>query len=100
MFILKNVINKIKEFFLNLFYWLKEELKDKRTFIIFLIVTIMLYFPVWGGYLLYFIFRWKWCLGIATFMLAFWFGPVTPFFPLAIAITLSIKKILKNRNKL
>ena len=100
MFILKDIIKKIKDLFLKLFYLLKEELKDKMTFMIFLIVAIILYFPVWGGYLLYFIFKWKWCLGIATFMLAFWAGPVTPFFPLAIAITLSVKKILKVKNKI
>ena len=32
---------------------------------------------------------------MATVVLTFWAGPFTPFFPLAIAITLFIKKIMK-----
>ena len=75
--------------------WLKEECKDWRTFAIFLIVLVIMYAPVWLGYLLYYIFNLKWCMVIATVVLTFWVGPFTPFFPLAIAITLFIKKIMK-----
>lgn len=92
---LTNIICKIKNFFINLFKWIKDECKDRRTLYVFIFVTIIIYFPVWGGYLIYFIFKWKWSLAIASFFLAFWAGPITPFFPLALAITLSIKKVLE-----
>ncbi len=84
--------NKKKTKILN---WIKEECRDWRTFVILICVIIILYIPVWGGYLLYFIFKWNWGLAMANFVVAFWLGPFTPFFPLAIAITLVIKKIMK-----
>lgn len=85
----------IKEKSYNVFNWIKEECKDWKTFLILLCVIIIMYVPVWGGYLMYFIFKWTWCLTMATVTLAFWAGPITPFFPIAIAITLSIKKIMR-----
>lgn len=85
----------VKEKSINIFTWLKEECKDWRTFFILICVIIVLYIPVWGGYLLYFLFKWNWCLTMANLFVAFWAGPFTPFFPLAIAITLSIKKIMR-----
>ena len=75
--------------------WLKRECKDWRTFAIFIIVLVIMYSPVWLGYLLYYIFNLKWCMVMATVVLTFWAGPLTPFFPLAIAVTLFIKKIMK-----
>ncbi len=79
--------------------WLKRECKDWKTFAIFLIVIIVMYLPVWGGYLLYYIFKWKIALTTASIVMTFWFGPFTPFFPLAITITLFIKRIMQiNKN--
>jgi len=69
-----------------------DEVKDVKTLILFIIVVIIAYSPVWVGYILYFIFKWKWCLIMATAYLAFWAGPFTPFFPLCIAATLFIKR--------
>lgn len=83
----------------NLFIWLKNECKDWRTFFVLICVIAIMYAPVWGGYLLYYIFRWNWCLVLASLTLTFWFGPFTPFFPLCIAITLSIKKLIQVKNK-
>lgn len=95
----KETHNKKEHKILN---WLKEECKDWRTFFIFILVLIIMYTPVWLGYLLYYIFNFKWCMVMATVVLTFWAGPFTPFFPIAIAITLFIKKIMrikKNKQK-
>lgn len=89
--------NKQKEH--KVLSWLKEECKDWRTFVIFIIVLVIMYAPVWLGYLLYYILGLKWCMVIATIALTFWAGPFTPFFPIAIAVTLFIKKIIKNKVK-
>lgn len=81
--------------------WIKNECKDWKTFLIFLIVVLIVYSPTWGGYLLYLIFKWKWCLAVATSTMIFWVGPFTPFIPLCIAITFGIKGIMekwKNEN--
>ena len=90
---------KVKEKTINLFKWLKEECKDWRTLVVLLCVIAVMYSPVWGGYLLYYIFKLNWCLILASVTLTFWFGPFTPFFPLCIAITLSIKKLIEVKNR-
>lgn len=51
--------------------------------------------PVWLGYILYFVFKSKWAMGVASAYLVFWAGPFTPYFPLCIAITLSLKKLIE-----
>jgi hypothetical protein len=79
----------------KLFEWLKEECKDWRTILIFFIVCVIMYIPTWGGYLVYFIFKPKVALTVASVYAAFWLGPFTPFIGIAIAITLVIKKIMK-----
>ena len=91
--------DEVKEKDHKLLNWLKEECKDWKTFAIFLIVIIIMYMPVWGGYLLYYIFKWKIALTTASVVMAFWLGPFTPFFPLAITITLFIKKIMQISKK-
>lgn len=91
----KSIKEKIEHFFKDI--W--RECKDKKTLCIFLIVVVVMYSPVWLCGLLYFIFKYKTFLVIATAYLAFWAGPATPFFPLCIAITLGIKKMLERREK-
>lgn len=54
-----------------------------------------MYAPVWLGYILYFVFKSKWAMGVASAYLVFWAGPFTPYFPLCIAITLSLKKLIE-----
>ena len=90
---------KIKEKIINFFKWIKEECKDYRTFLIFACVIIAVHTPIWGGVLCYTIFKWKWCLAMATTMSLFWLGPFTPFFPLCIAITFGIKRKKKKKSK-
>ena len=89
----------VKQKAINLWDWLKNECKDWKTLIVLICVIIIMYSPVWLGYLLYFIFKWNWCLVMASVIAAFWFGPLTPFFPLCIAITLSVKKVMQIKNR-
>ena len=89
----------LKQKFINFLKWIKKECKDWKTLIVLICVIIIMYMPVWLGYLLYFIFKWNWCLVVASVTAAFWFGPLTPFFPLCIALTLSIKKVMQIKNK-
>lgn len=76
---------------------IKEECGNKETIILFAVVVAVMYCPVWGGYLLYAVFRWRWCFTVASAYLVFWAGPFTPFFPCCIAITLCLKKLFKRR---
>ena len=88
---MKTIIEKFKKFLLSI--W--KELKDLKPLALFLIVVLVIYSPVWGGYLIYAIFRFPWSLTMATVCLAFWAGPFTPFFPICIAVTLAIKRGVK-----
>ena len=89
----------LKQKFINFLKLIKKECKDWKTLIVLICVIIIMYMPVWLGYLLYFIFKWNWCLVVASVTAAFWFGPLTPFFPLCIALTLSIKKVMQIKNR-
>ena len=86
-------MDKIK----NMFRWIWNECKDIHTLLIFICVIIVVYSPVWGGFLLHFLFKWKWCLAVSTACFTFWAGPFTPFFPICMGITLSIKKFMQRR---
>ncbi len=74
--------------------WLKTEFANKETFALFLVVLAVMYSPVWGGYLLYALFHWKWCFVMATGYLVFWAGPFTPFFPVCVAVTLGVRRLI------
>ena len=79
-------------------YWAKENIKDWRTAIIFIIVMAVMSSEVWVFYLLG-VISWgsefsKWCLGVASACWLFWLGPFTPFLPLCIIITAFIKGIV------
>ena len=77
--------------------YLKEKFMNRTTLLLFGFVVLVMYAPVWGGFLLYALFRWRWCFYAASAYLAFWAGPFTPFFPCCVAITLFIKKLLAGR---
>ena len=89
----------IKEKTHNIIDRLKNECKDWKTLIVLICVIAIMYSPVWLGYLLYYIFKWNWCIVMGAVTFAFWFGPFTPFFPLCIAITLFIKKIMQVKKR-
>ena len=84
---------------INFFKWIWQECKDWKTFVLLLCVVFVMYAPVWGGYLLHAAFGWAWCSAVASAYLLFWAGPFTPFFPVCIGITLSIKKALQLRSQ-
>lgn len=82
---------KVKSFF----WWVWRECRDWRTVALLGVVVTVVYSPVWGGYLLYALLGWKWAAALASTVLLFWAGPMTPFFPLCVAITLGIKRFLQ-----
>jgi len=90
---IKALFIKLKDKFIKFCKWVWQECKDWHTVVIFAIVVVVMYSPVWGGYLCHALFGWKWCSVMATAYLAFWAGPFTPFFPLCIAVTLGIRRI-------
>ena len=85
------MIRKIKEKSIRFGSWVWQECKDVKTFLLLLLVIAVVYSPVWVGYLLYALFHWKWAAAVASACMLFWAGPFTPFFPICIGITLSIK---------
>ena len=93
------MIAKIKDKFIRFCRWIWQECKDTKTFLLLLLVIAVVYSPVWGGYLLYAIFGWKWASVMASACLVFWAGPFTPFFPICIGITLSIKRWTGGKSK-
>ena len=88
-------MRKIRNFFAKLF----NSLKDKTNIIIFIIVFLVLSSEVWVMYLLYFITKNAWFLGIGSACWAFWLAPFTPFLPLCIAITFGVRKLYNKLTK-
>lgn len=89
------MFEKLKNKFINFCKWIWSECKDWHTLVLLIIVVVLMYTPVWGGYLLHFIFDVKWGSAVATAYLAFWAGPFTPYFPLCITITFAIKRLIE-----
>lgn len=89
------ITNFLKKIFLNFLKFIKENLKEKLTFIIFIIVFLVISSPIYLGYILGFITKNTWFYGIATTFLALWMGPGTPIFIIILVLTLSIRKIIK-----
>lgn len=79
-----------------------KELKDWKTLILFIIVTIILSCEVWVPYLIALITGNGWWWGIGSVCWAFWLGPGTPFTLIAVTLTIAIKKLwikIKRRHK-
>ena len=93
------MITKLKNRFIRFCRWIWQECKDIKTFLLLLLVIAVVYSPVWGGYLLHAIFGWKWASVMASACLVFWAGPFTPFFPICVGITLSIKRWTGRKTK-
>lgn len=88
-------MGRIREKIKKFFKWIWNECKDWHTAALLLVVIAVVYSPVWGGFLLHAVFGWEWGSVVASACMIFWAGPFTPFFPLCIGITLSIKKFLE-----
>ena len=75
-------------------YNLKHILKEVWSSLwLFAIVCAVVSCEVWVPYIIGFITQNAWWYGIGSVCWIFWLGPGTPFIPLCIVITLSIKKI-------
>ena len=87
------------------FVWLFYNIRDWRTFVIFIIVFVVMSSEIWIPYLLGVIFWKNEPLRISMFSFGsacwlFWLGPFTPFFPICISITILVKTLfnkIKNR---
>lgn len=89
---------KLVWFYLSFpFSWLWRNLKDWRTFVIFVVVMLVVGCEVWIPLLLGIIFRdttfGKTMLGVASACEIFWLAPATPFLPLCIVITIGVKSL-------
>ena len=69
------------------------QLKDRTNILIFVLTFLVLSSEVWIMYLLYFITRNAWFLGIGSACWGFWLAPFTPFVPLCLGITIAIRKV-------
>lgn len=91
-------------YFKKPFIWIKDNIKDWRTFLIFGIVCAVVSCEVWVPYLMGFI-TWgsdfsKWCFGFGSSMWLFWALPGTPFLLICIVLTAGIKAVInKIKNK-
>ena len=72
----KKLFEKLKNKFINFCKWVWSECKDWHTLVLFAIVVVLMYAPVWLGYILYFVFKSKWAMGVASAYLVFWAGPL------------------------
>lgn len=97
---MKKLFQFVKNKIISFFRWVWEECKDWHTIVLLAIVCLVLGLPVWGGYLIGFVFGYKWAIAVATVVWAFWMLPGAPFFALSVSITLIIKRLLgKSRRK-
>ncbi len=87
---LKRLYDIVKKFVIDIIH----KLEDKRNLAIFFCVLAVMSAPIWLFYLLAVVFDIKALYAVASVYWAFWAGPMTPFFPLCVAITLAIRKLL------
>ncbi len=90
---MKKLLNKIISTFKNFFVWVWKECRDWRTFVLLVVVCVVLGSPVWVGYLLTFLFGWKWSFIMASAVFAFWWIPGMPYFAICVSVTLTLKRI-------
>lgn len=89
-------MKKIKQKIINFFKWIWTEIKDWHNIIILLIVAPVFFalcvLPVTVG--LFFVDYKIHIITACSIVTAFWVGPFTPFWPICIAITLTLRKII------
>ena len=77
---------------IRFFMWIMRECQNWQTIALLLLVAAVIQIPTWGGYLLFWLFGWKWAFALATLAVIFWAGPFSPFWVLCVSITLAIKR--------
>ena len=104
---IKEEPNKWKRFWKYIWFaltyvwvWCWQELRDWRTFLVFVITMLVIGSEVWVPLILGLIFNNTGLLAFAGTMEAFWLLPGTPFIAICIAITIGIKALIdKNKKK-
>lgn len=89
----------LKYIFVSPFKYLMINLKDWRTWTIFIAVFLILSSEVWVFYVLGILTGNERFYGVASACWLFWLGPFTPFLPLCIAITIGIREVLNKWKK-
>ena len=92
---IKKKLKKLKRKLIRFIMWIIRECKNWQTILLLLIVATVIQIPTWGGYLLFFIFKWKWALAVGTISAIFWAGPFSPFWVVCVTITLAIKRLFE-----
>ena len=92
-------MRKLKKKIINFLKWLWIQIKDTRNLIILVIVALVMSSPIWVCTAIGLICDLPVLIGIATTYFAFWLGPATPFWPLCIAITLFVRRIIDKKKK-
>ena len=92
---IKKKLNKLKRKLIRFVMWIIRECKNWQTILLLLIVATVIQLPTWGGYLLFFIFKWKWALAVGTIAAIFWAGPFSPFWVVSVTVTLAIKRMFE-----
>ena len=77
---------------IRFFMWIMRECQNWQTIALLLLVAAVIQIPTWGGYLLFWLFGWKWAFALATLAVIFWAGPFSPFWVLCVSVTLAIKR--------
>ena len=72
--------------------WIWAQCKDIKTLFLLGIVSLVLYSPAIVGWAVGIVFDLDWAWISATAYAAFWIGPFSPFFAIAVTVTLAIKR--------
>lgn len=92
---IRKKLRRLKRKLIRFIMWILRECKNWQTVLLLLIVAAIIQLPTWGGFLLYFIFGWQWALAVGTIAAIFWAGPFSPFWVLAVTVTLAIKRMFE-----
>lgn len=94
---MKELLKKIKLKIINFCKWIWSEVKDWHNLVILAVVAVLVFgLGVLGVQLVAYFTGKDWhFMASVTIVTAFWVGPFTPFWPLCIAITLFIRKLIE-----
>ncbi len=95
---IKRLFVKLKKKLINFLKWIWAECKDWHTLLLLGIVAVVMSAPVWGCYILGFVFDWDWAHYVATAAWVVYLGPV-PFWVICIAVTLAIKRLFEKKQE-
>lgn len=93
---MKDIFNKLKLKAINFCKWIWHQVKDWHNLVILLVVAAAVFVLCVAVVtaVMFFADTKIHILAATAAVIAFWMGPFTPFWPLCIAITLAIRKII------